>query len=161
MKMSKHIDWPSKPVLGIVLLNFVLQLACIPFFPLAAPCHWTVEGIANGYMNRYLYILYYLLPFLVLWIFARTPQNRLVAFFYNLPQGRIIRAVILILTTLATWIPAYAILFVPKVIPVDQQTTWITGMVCTVQGTVDISALLIALTCAIVCIKPGLHRGKG
>lgn len=65
MKMFKTTQWPSKRLIFIALLNFIMLLLCLPFFPLVSPCHWSIEGIANGYMNKYLYIIYYLLPFLL------------------------------------------------------------------------------------------------
>ena len=153
MITNKDIGWPSKYILGVTILNFILQLVCIPFFPAEAPCHWTSEGIVNGYMSKYFYILYYLIPLLMLWIFARTPKNQLIAYFYDLPQGRIVRIFIVILSILATWIPAYAILFVPSVIPIDQQATWIAGMVHVVEAAVGIAVVLILLTCAFSCVK--------
>lgn len=153
MTTNKDCVWPSKYVRGIVLLNFLLQLVCIPFFPATAPCHWTVEGIANGYMNKYFYILYYLLPLLLLWIFSHTPRNPLVSYFYSLPQGRVTRTVVVFLAILATWIPAYAILFVPNVIPTNQQCGWIAGMVYTVEAAVGIAVVLILLTGFISCVR--------
>lgn len=153
MTTNKDIGWPPKYILGITILNLILQLVCIPFFPAEAPCHWTSEGIVNGYMNKYFYILYYLIPLLMLWIFARTPKNQLIAYFYDLPQGRIVRIFIVILSILATWIPAYAILFVPSVIPIGQQATWIAGMVHAVEAAVGIAVVLILLTCAFSCVK--------
>lgn len=153
MKTSKTVGWPSKNIWGIAILNFILQLACIPFFPTTAPCHWTTEGIANGYMNKYFYVLYFLLPLLMLWIFARTPNNQLVSYLYNLPQGKMVRTIIVILTILATWIPAYMILFIPNIIPVDQQIIWIVRMVYTVEATAGIAIVLIFLIGVITCTK--------
>lgn len=153
MKTSKSTGWPSKVIWGIAILNFILQLSCIPFFPATAPCHWTAQGIANGYMSKYFFILYDLLPFLILWIFSRTPSNQLVNYFYNLPQGQIVRTIILILAILATWIPVYMILFVPTIIPVNQQTTWTAGMVYAVEAVAGVAIILILLTCIITWIK--------
>lgn len=104
-------------------------------------------------MSKYFFILYDLLPFLILWIFSRTPSNQLVNYFYNLPQGQIVRTIILILAILATWIPVYMILFVPTIIPVNQQTTWTAGMVYAVEAVADVAIILILLTCIITWIK--------
>lgn len=157
MKIFKSTQWPSKRLVFITVLNFIVQLSCIPFFPLVSPCHWSVEGIANGYMNKYLYVLYYLLPFLVLWIFGRKPQNQIISFFYTLTLGRIVRYGIVVLTVLATWIPAYVILFVPNVIPLEQQSVWISGMVYVVEIAVDISIVLVLLSCIVMYIKSRVH----
>lgn len=153
MIAKKSIVWPSKFILGIVILNFILQIACLLFFPVTAPCHWTEEGIVNGYMNKYFYILYYSIPILILWIFARTPKNPLVSYFYNTPAGQLIRTIIVVFTILVTWIPAYAILYVPNVISVENQVAWIAGMVYTVEASVGIVFVLICLICIITCIK--------
>lgn len=153
METNKNTSWPSNVIWGIAILNFILQLACMSFFPATAPCHWTIEGIANGYMSKYFYILYYLLPFLMLWIFSRTPSNQLVSYLYNLPLGRVVRTIIVVLAILATWIPAYMILFVPNIIPTDQQITWTAGMVYTVETVTGAAIFLIVLIGIIMCIK--------
>lgn len=160
MKPFTSRSWPSRYMVFLMALNFILQAALLFWFPLHSPCHWSVEGDANGYMNKYLYLLFYLLPPLVAWVLARKPRNATVAYFYDTPLGGVARNAVLVLTILATWIPDYAILLVPRFVPAEQQAMWIAAMVYTVEAVLDVVVVLFVILCAAGCLRWKFHGPK-
>lgn len=157
MKEFTGQGWPVRRLAVVTAANFVVQVVLLFFFPLRAACHWGADGLANGWMNKYLYILVYALPALMLWLLARRPHNPVVACFYESRLGCIARTGVWLLAVLATWIPGYAVLLVPNLVPADQQAAWITGMVYTVETALGAALLLLAAACAVSWVRTKLH----
>ncbi|OUQ41777.1 hypothetical protein B5E65_10805 [Gemmiger sp. An120] len=58
---------------------------------------------------------------------------------------------------LATWIPVYAVLLVPALVPAERQAAWISGMVYTVEAALGAALLLLAAACAVSWVRTKLH----
>lgn len=133
--------------------NYLVQAVLLAFFPLNAPCHWNQAGAANGWMNKYLYLLLFALPFFILWALFRKPRNMAVAFFYQTPLGHGARILVWVFSVLVTWIPAYAILFVPHFVQEQNRAAWISGMVYGVELSVEGGLLLLVVACAVSWVR--------
>lgn len=140
--------------------NYLVQAVLLAFFPLNAPCHWNQAGAANGWMNKYLYLLLFALPFFILWAMFRKPRNMAVAFFYQTPLGRGVRILVWVFSVLVTWIPAYAILFVPHFVPEQSRAAWISGMVYGVELSVEGALPLLAAACAVSWVRAKIRLKK-
>lgn len=157
MKVFAEQGWPARRLTLVTAANFAVQVVLLFFFPLRAACHWGADGLANGWMNRYFYLLYFALPFAILWLLARRPRNPLVACFYASRLGGVVRTGVWLLAVLATWIPVYAVLLVPALVPAERQAAWISGMVYTVEAALGAALLLLAAACAVSWVRTKLH----
>lgn len=153
MKPFTSRSWPSKSIILLTVLNFIIEAVLLVWFPLRSPCHWSVEGVANGYMNKYFYLLFDLLPALIAWVLAHKPHNAVVAYVSDTPLGGIIRSAVWLLSILATWIPVYAVLIVPHFVSGQDQAVWITAMVYAVEAVLDIVVVLLVVLCAVACLR--------
>ena len=68
MKAFAEQSWPVRRLTLVTAANFAVQVVLLFFFPLRAACHWGADGLANGWMNRYFYLLYFALPFAIRWL---------------------------------------------------------------------------------------------
>lgn len=141
MKAMNSSGWPPKWLFWLVGVSGVVQVILLAFFPLSAPCHWTEAGIADGYMNKYFYLLFYAVPFLLEWLFSRSPRSVLVDCFYRSPWGRAARTLLLLLAVLVTWVPGYGILLVPRLAGPEGQAAWLSPMVRGVEGALGLGLL--------------------
>lgn len=158
MQQKKEGSWPARSLVYVTLLSFLVQAALLGLFPHQAPCHWTMEGTVNGYMNKYLYLLLYCLPGALLWLLGRRPRNPALEGFYQSPLGRGIRTLVWLLGLLATWIPAYAIVLVPPLAGEQGQGPWITAMVWGVEAAAEGAVILVVLACGASWIRGKVRR---
>lgn len=88
---------------------YLLHFAIVFYLPDFVPFHWNSNGTADFYVNKWWYLLYDLIPFIVIWLFWFPLKSSTPSVYINTSAWKLFSVSFCFLMMAITWIPEYLI----------------------------------------------------